>query len=65
MKILKYLQTHKRGLTPKEAEKLFKTMRLGARIYELKEAGNNIVNVWESYTDEDGETVRYARYILR
>ena len=65
MKILKHLKTHKRGITPLEALEKYGIMRLGARIYDLRERGNNIVNVWDQHTDEDGETVRFARYILR
>ena len=64
-RILQYLMTHKRGLTPDDAKEKFRSNRLAAKIAELREAGYNIVNIWDEYIDEDGEKVRFARYVLR
>lgn len=36
-KILKYLQTHKKGLTAVDAWNKFSIMRLSARIWDLRE----------------------------
>ena len=42
--ILSYLKTGK-TLTPLQALKLFGSLRLGARIYDLREAGHQIKSV--------------------
>lgn len=59
--ILKYLQTHKRGLTPIDALNKFGCMRLGARISDLRELGYNIRTDMEKNTNNNG---RHARYFL-
>ena len=58
--ILRYL---KRGLaiTPIEALELFDCFRLGARIYDLRQAGNNIVTDW--LTTETGKRVGSYRLV--
>lgn len=40
--ILNYLKHNKRGITPLEALSMFGCLRLGARIYDLKQQGHNI-----------------------
>lgn len=57
-KILAYLKSG-RSLTPLAALRLFGSFRLGARIFDLRRAGHNIVNLGET---RDGKT--YARYKL-
>jgi len=57
--ILKYLKKNKKGITALEALYVFGTMRLGARIFDLKEEGYNIDKTMVS---EDGK--RFARYFL-
>ena len=64
-KILHYLENHKNGITPREALDRFGCFRLGARIFELKKIGYNIVTEYDSYVNEDGHAVRYGRYVLR
>ena len=59
-KVLRYIEEHG-SITPLEAMR-FGCMRLAARIKDLKTAGHNIQSEMVSATDEDGETVRYARY---
>ena len=39
-------------------------MRLGARIYDLKDSGVKIITETVTGTNRDGERVRYARYRL-
>ena len=63
--ILNYLQTHKNGISPLEALEKFGCLRLSGRVFELKEAGYDIVTNIESRTNAHGETKRYARYSLR
>ena len=57
--VLALLRIHPEGLTPLEALQWGAGFRLGARIYELREAGYRIDNEWE--TSASG---RYARYVL-
>lgn len=57
-RILTYLKTGK-AITPLAALRLFGCFRLGARVWELRQAGHNIVKGWE----EDGHK-RWARYRL-
>lgn len=59
--ILNYLKSHKRGLTGLDAWKKFHCYRLGARIYELREAGHDIRT---DYEDNENGIGRHARYFL-
>ena len=63
-KILQYLKKHPKGITPLEALNLCGCLRLSARIFDLKEAGNNIYTSWEEVVTDEGTTKRFARYIL-
>ena len=63
-KILKYLRTHKSGITPMDALHLCGCFRLSARIFDLKEAGHDIYKTWEEEITDEGTVKRYARYIL-
>ena len=58
-RILYYLMAGKK-LTPMKALSKFKTMRLGARIYDLRKRGYNIQK--ETFKTLTGKTV--ARYFL-
>lgn len=64
-RILNYMQTHKKGISPIDALEKFGCFRLSGRIFELREAGYDIVTNIEETTNKDGETKRYARYSLR
>lgn len=59
--ILRYLQTHKRGLSPADAVQKFQCYRLGARIHDLRELGWDIRTDYEKNVHNDG---RHARYFL-
>lgn len=61
--ILQYLRTHG-SITPKDAENELGCMRLGARIWELRESGYNITKTMEKGLNLFGKPVRFARYTL-
>lgn len=63
--ILKYLLTHKRGITPMKAIERFGILRLSGRIYELKEDGYDIVTDIVEVKNRDGDICRVAEYRLR
>ena len=62
--ILKYLKTHKRGISQKQAAELFGINCLAERVRDLRGKGHVIDNEWHSYKDENGHVVRYTSYIL-
>lgn len=62
--ILKYLQTHKRGITPAQAYEKFGVLRLSARIYNLKEQGNHISTTIVEVKNRVGDPCRVALYRL-
>lgn len=53
------------SITQKEAFELYAITRLGARIYELREAGLVIDMIYETGVNRFGEKTRYGRYFLR
>ena len=63
--ILKYLQTHKKGLTSKEAIDKFGCTRLAGQIWNLKhKEGWNIKSVTECVPNRYGRNVPVSRYKL-
>ena len=62
-KIIDYMERHG-SITPMEAMQELGIMRLGARIYDLKESGVKIITETEIGKNRDGVTVHYARYRL-
>lgn len=60
-KILKHMQTRKKGITSMTAFEKYKVTRLSSIIYNLKKQGHDIEVITE-YT-KDG--TRYARYVLK
>ena len=63
-KILKYMRTHRKGITPMDALKFCGCFRLSARIHDLKEEGHNIYKTMEYVETEEGTRKGYARYFL-
>jgi len=63
-KLLKYLQTHKRGIDGHTA--LFKLglYRLSGEIHALRQEGHDIKTEMMSREEEDGTVTKYARYYL-
>ena len=63
-RILRYLKTHKKGITPLVALEKFGCLRLSGRIHDLREQGypimTNIVEVPNRY----GDVSRVAEYRL-
>ena len=63
-KLLKWLQTHKRGIDGQTALREIGLYRLSGEIHELRKAGHNIKTEMMEYVDENGDKVTYARYFL-
>ena len=63
--ILKYLKTHKRGITPKIAYEKFGCLRLSARIYQLRERGHDISSTIVEVKNSVGDPVHVALYRLK
>lgn len=63
-KILKYLRTHKRGITPRVAYEQFGCLRLSARIWDLRHAGHKISMMLVEVPNKYGDTCRVAQYKL-
>lgn len=62
--VLKYLQTHKRGLTQAMATDMFHTDRLSDIILKLRRKGYDIITIQEEGKDPYGKNT-YGRYFLR
>lgn len=63
-RILRHLNDYG-SITPLEALEQYGIMRLGARIWDLKQLGYDIETIMERAINKYGETVHYARYLLR
>jgi len=63
-RILKHLQTHKRGITPMQALNKFGCMRLASRISELRRMGYVISREMIAVKDRDGDVRYVANYKL-
>lgn len=63
-KVLAYLRENG-SISPLEAMEALGIMRLGARIYDLKEQGADIETRRETKKNRYGVPVTYARYVLR
>ena len=61
-KVLEYLKSNG-SITSLEAYDLFRATRLSAIIFNLRKYGYKIISMPESYTNEQGETSHYARYV--
>jgi hypothetical protein len=62
-KILDYMERHG-SITPLEAVNELGVMRLGARIFDLKESGIEIVTERVTEKNRFGEVCNFARYRL-
>ena len=63
-RILKYLRTHKRGITPQVAYDLFGCMRLSGRIWDLRSEGHKISTNLIEVPNRYGDIPRVAQYKL-
>lgn len=62
--ILKYMETHKTGITGKQAYKYAHSMNLAQRIYDLRQRGYNIIDDFVIVTNDFGEKYRVKQYRL-
>lgn len=62
--ILKYLKTHKRGITPQVAYEKFGCMRLSGRIWDLRSDGHKISTIIVEVPNRCGDVCRVAQYKL-
>ena len=63
-KILKFMETHKRGITPLQAMDHFGCMRLSGRIHDLRDRGYNISSEIVEVRNRYGEKCRVSQYRL-
>ena len=63
-KVLKYIQTHKKGITSMQAIDMFKATRLSAIIFELRKR-YIITSISEQGITEEGYPYNYARYVYQ
>lgn len=61
-KVLKYMQTHRRGITGIEALQKFGLYRLSDAIFKLRNEGYNIVT--DMVQPDDPDEAPFARYYL-
>lgn len=62
--ILRFLETHKLGITPKQAEDQYGIMRLASRISDLRKDGYEIQKETITVPNRRGQKCRVARYTL-
>ena len=62
--ILKYMETHKTGITGKQAYKAAHSMNLAQRIYDLKQRGYKISDCYVEVANDFGEKYRVKQYRL-
>ena len=63
-KILKFMMTHKNGITPLQAMDRFGCMRLSGRIHDLRAMGYVISSELVEVKNRYGDTCRVSRYRL-
>jgi hypothetical protein len=63
-RLLKYIQTHKRGITGQEALLKIGLYRLSGEIHELRKEGHDIKTEMMEREEKDGSITKYARYYL-
>jgi len=62
--ILKFMKTHKKGITGKQAYRVAHSMNLAQRIYDLRQRGNEIEDDWVIEKSDDGKKYRVKQYRL-
>ena len=62
--VLRFMQTHVNGITPKQAEDQYGIMRLASRISDLKKDGYLIEKETIIVPNRRGQKCRVARYKL-
>jgi hypothetical protein len=64
-RLLKYLMTHKRGITTYQGPTVLGIYRLSARIADLRARGHQIDTLMHREVEEDGTVRTWAQYILK
>ena len=64
-KILRYLKTHKRGITAQQAYEKFGCLRLSGRIYDLRDMGYDISSTTVEVRNRYGDPCHVALYKLK
>ena len=62
--LLRFLMTHKLGITPMQAEDQYGIRRLASRISDLRADGHNIEKEMITVKNRRGQKCRVARYRL-
>ena len=60
-RLLKWLESG-RTITPKQADEMWGCTRLGARIFDLKQMGHNIISERQDGINKLGQKCHWARY---
>ena len=63
--ILKYLRTHKKGISSMQAFELFGATRLSSIIFNLRKRGFNIESIVDTTITRYDTKTRFVRYILK
>ena len=64
LRVLQHLKTHG-SLTSMEAFENYGVTRLAAVIFELRKLGHDIITLDMEGSNRYGESVRYAKYVLK
>ena len=64
-RLLRHMKKYRRGITSLDAFTMYGITRLSGRIWDLRQMGYEIETIREVKKNEDGNTVQYARYVLR
>lgn len=64
-RLLKYLQTHKRGITTAQAVTVLGIYRISARIADLRARGYDIVTINHTEVTESGTVKKWGQYVLK
>ena len=63
-RVLRFMETHKKGITAKQAHEALGCYDLQGRIRDLKEEGYPIVGEWTVVKNRFNEKVRIKQYTL-
>lgn len=63
--VLKYMKSHKGGITDAKAQELFGVHRMGSVIYDLRKQGVIIETVMVDTVNRYGNYQRFGRYFFR
>lgn len=64
IRLIKYLNKNRGGITVEEAMKFLGTTELRKIVSDLRASGWNITDKWEEGFNRYGEITRYKRYFL-